>query len=86
VGGLDLAANGPASATIRLRLRGARVLDEARLQEGDVHDPLIGSKDIWLGGAGLGALWWTPFGRIEVGVEAGTLGDRRFVVALGPDF
>jgi predicted acylesterase/phospholipase RssA len=86
VGGLDLAANGPASATIRLRLRGARVLDEARLPEGDVHDPLIGSKDVWLGGAGLGALWWTPFGRIEVGVEAGTLGDRRFVVALGPDF
>jgi predicted acylesterase/phospholipase RssA len=87
IGGLDLAAPAPANATLRLRLRGGLIVDEARPPDaGDVHASLIGGEDIWIGGAGLGALWWTPFGRIEVGVEAGTLGDRRFVIALGPDF
>jgi predicted acylesterase/phospholipase RssA len=87
VGGLDLAAAAPVNATLRLRLRGGLVVDEARAPDAsDVHASLIGGEDIWIGGAGLGALWWTPFGRIEVGVEAGTLGDRRFVIALGPDF
>lgn len=87
IGGLDLAAAAPANATLRLRLRGGLIVDEARPPDAsDIHASLIGGKDIWIGGAGLGALWWTPFGRIEVGVEAGTLGDRRFVIALGPDF
>ncbi len=87
IGGLDLASAAPANATLRLRLRGGLVMDEARPPDAsDVHASLIGGNEIWIGGAGLGALWWTPFGRIEVGVEAGTLGDRRFVIALGPDF
>ena len=39
-----------------------------------------------LTGARLSALWWTPFGQVEVGGEGSTLGDRRAIVVLGTWF
>jgi hypothetical protein len=91
IAGIDLAADSPIGAMLRLRLRGGLIADEARGFAGGpagsaLHRPLTGRAHTWLGGAGLGALWWTPFGRIEVAVEAGTLGDRRLVISLGPEF
>jgi predicted acylesterase/phospholipase RssA len=82
VGGLDLAAVAPFNATLRLRLRGGVVADEARATTAQV----FGRDRTWLGGVGLGSMWWTPFGKVEVGIEGSTRGDRRAVISLGPDF
>ena len=49
-----------------------------------VVDPANETK--WIGGAGVSLLWWTFLGKVEVGAEAGTEGDKRLIVALGPDF
>lgn len=81
VAGLDAAHGGPLGSSLRLRLRGGAVVDELR------SDAAVYSGETkWMGGAGLSLLWWTFLGKVEVGVEAGTLGDRRLLVALGPDF
>jgi len=80
VSGLDLAYSFPNEGTLRVRLRGGVVADEMRA------DGTFGKESTWLGGAGLTALWWTVFGRLEGGFEAGTLGERRVVVRLGQDF
>ena len=81
VAGLDAAHGGPLGSSIRLRLRGGALVDELR------SDTLVYSGETkWMGGAGLSLLWWTFLGKVEVGAEAGTLGDRRLIVALGPDF
>jgi hypothetical protein len=80
VSGVDLAYSFPRRATLRLRIRGGVVGDPVGAQG------TFGTGRTWLGGAGLTGLWWTPFGRIEAGGEAGTLGERRIVVRLGQDF
>ncbi len=82
VGGLDMAAVVPFNATLRLRLRGGVIADEARA----TTLPLFGRDKTWLGGAGLGSMWWTPFGKVEIGIEGSTRGDRRAVISLGSDF
>lgn len=81
VAGIDAAHGGPLGSSLRLRLRGGAIVDELRSDAA-----VYGGDTRWLGGAGLSFLWWTFLGKVEVGVEAGTLGDRRFAVALGPDF
>jgi predicted acylesterase/phospholipase RssA len=80
VAGIDLAYSLPLEGMVRMRLRGGIVADEIRT------DASFGRGHTWLGGAGLTGLWWTLYGRVEAGVEAGTLGDRRVVVRLGLDF
>ena len=80
VSGVDLAYSFPFEGTLRLRLRGGVVANQMRA------DGTFGKESNWLGGAGLSGLWWTPYGRVEVGGEAGTLGDRRVLVRLGQDF
>lgn len=80
VSGMDLAYSFPTQGTLRLRLRGGVIADEARA------DGTFGRESAWVGGAGLSGLWWTPYGRIEVGAEAGTMGNRRLLVRLGQDF
>jgi hypothetical protein len=80
--GLDLAAVGPFHATTRVRARAGVIADETRAERGILYS----REALWLGGMRVSALWWTPFGRIEVGGEASTLGDRRVVVSLGPEF
>jgi len=80
VSGVDLAYSLPSDGTLRLRLRGGVIADETRT------DGTFSRKSAWLGGAGLSGLWWTPYGRIEVGAEAGTMGNRRLLVRLGQDF
>ena len=80
VSGVDVAYSFPFEGTLRLRLRDGVVADEMRA------DGTFGKESTWLGGAGLSGLWWTPYGRVEVGGEVGTLGDRRVVVRLGQDF
>jgi hypothetical protein len=80
VSGLDVAYSLPFEGTLRMRLRGGVIADEMRV------DGSFGRNSTWLGGVGLSGLWWTPYGRVEIGGEAGTLGDRRLLVRLGPDF
>jgi hypothetical protein len=81
VAGIDAAHGGPLGSSFRLRLRGGAVVDELR------SDMAVYTGETkWMGGAGLSLLWWTFLGKVEVGVEAGTLGDRRLIVAIGPDF
>ena len=80
IGGLDLAYPARFKATLCLRLRGGTVVDEME-PNGE-----LGGETTWVGGAGLSALWWTIYGRIEAGFEASTLGDRRILVRLGSDF
>jgi predicted acylesterase/phospholipase RssA len=80
ISGVDLAYSLPTKGTLRLRLRGGVIADETRA------DGTYSRESAWLGGAGLSGLWWTPYGRIEVGAEAGTLGNRRLLVRLGQDF
>jgi hypothetical protein len=81
VAGIDAAHGGPLGSSLRLRVRGGALVDELR------SDTAVYSGDTrWLGGAGLSLLWWTFLGKVEVGIEAGTLGDRRLLVSLGPDF
>ena len=81
IAGLDATHGGPLGSSLRLRLRGGAVVDELR------SDTVVYSGETkWMGGAGVSFLWWTFLGKIEVGAEAGTLGDRRLIVALGPDF
>lgn len=82
VAGFDIASTAPFKATLRIRARGGVIADETRAERGILYS----REALWLAGARASALWWTPFGRIEVGGEASTLGDRRVVVALGPDF
>ena len=81
VAGIDAAHEGPLGASIRLRLRGGAVVDELR-----EDTAVYGGETKWMGGAGLSLLWWTFLGKIEVGAEAGTLGDRRLLITIGPDF
>jgi predicted acylesterase/phospholipase RssA len=80
--GLDLAAVVPFNSTLRLRMRGGIIADEARASA----TPFFGRDKTWLGGLGLGSMWWTPFGKVELGIEGSTRGDRRAVISLGPDF
>jgi len=80
VAGLDLAYSVPLQGTLRVRLRGGVIADETRT------DGSFGRASDWLGGAGVSGLWWTPYGRVEAGFEAGTAGDRRLLVRLGQDF
>jgi hypothetical protein len=77
---MDLAYSVPTGGTVRLRLRGGVIADETRA------DGTYGRDSAWLGGVGLSGLWWTPYGRVEVGAEAGTMGNRRLLVRLGQDF
>jgi len=80
ISGLDLAYSIHSGGTIRLRWREGIIADETR------EDGTFGRESTWLGGAGLSGLWWTPYGRVEVGAEAGTMGNRRLLVRLGQDF
>jgi hypothetical protein len=80
VGGADLSYVVPLKTTIVLRLRGGMIDEPVR------PDATPSDDDQWVGGASLSSLWWLPLGRVEVGVAAGTLGDRRVFVRLGPDF
>ena len=82
VGGLDIATKVALDATLRIRARAGVIADETRSERGILYS----NESLWLGGVRISALWWTPFGRIEVGGEGSTLGDRRFVAALGTDF
>ena len=82
VGGLDIASGAAFDATLRIRARTGVIADETRSERGVLYS----RESLWLGGVRVSALWWTPFGRIEVGGEGSTLGNRRFVVALGTDF
>jgi predicted acylesterase/phospholipase RssA len=81
VAGIDAAHGGPLGSSLRLRLRGGAIVDELR-----ADTAVYSGEARWLGGAGVSLLWWTFLGRVEVGAEAGTLGDRRLLVTLGPDF
>jgi predicted acylesterase/phospholipase RssA len=83
VGGLDAAHAMAFNATLRLRLRGGFARDEARAGDGVLR---YDSDDLSLGGIGISSLWWTPFGKVEIGLEGSTLGDRRAVVVVGSDF
>lgn len=82
VTGLDVAGTAPFHATLRLRARAGVIADETRAERGILYS----RESLWLGGARISSLWWTPLGRIEVGGEGSTLGDRRVVVMVGPDF
>jgi len=79
IAGVDAAF--PLFTTIRLRLRGGGSADQLLPDGSD-----FSKETLWFGGASLSALWWTPFGRIEGGLEANTLGDRRAVISVGQDF
>jgi hypothetical protein len=79
IAGVDAAF--PLFTTIRLRLRGGGSADQLLPDGSD-----FSKETLWFGGASLSALWWTPFGRIEGGLEASTLGDRRAVISVGQDF
>jgi len=79
-GGIDVAYPAKLKATLCLRLRGGAIADEMQ------SDGELDGETTWVGGAGLSALWWTMYGRIEAGFEASTLGDRRILVRLGSDF
>lgn len=80
--GVDLAALAAFHATLRLRVRGGVVADETRVEQGILYS----GESLRAGGARLSALWWTPFGQVEVGGEGSTLGDRRAIVVLGTWF
>lgn len=80
--GADVAVQAPMGATLRVRGRGGIIADESRPE----HGLLYSREKLWLGGVRISALWWTVFGPIEVGGEASTLGDRRVLVRLGPEF
>jgi len=82
IAGVDLASPAPFKTTVRVRARGGAIADETRADRGVLYS----RESLWLAGVRVSSLWWTPLGRIEVGGEASTLGDRRFVVALGPEF
>lgn len=82
IAGLDVASEAAFNTTLRIRARAGVIADEARSERGILYS----RESLWLGGVRVSALWWTPFGRVEVGGEGSTLGDRRFVVALGTDF
>ena len=71
----------PLFTKIRVKLRGGGSADQLLPDGSD-----FSSATLWFGGASVSALWWTPFGRIEGGLEANTLGDRRAVVSVGQDF
>jgi predicted acylesterase/phospholipase RssA len=79
IAGVDAAF--PLFTKIRVRLRGGASADQLLPDGSD-----FSNATLWFGGAGVSALWWTPFGRIEGGLEADTLGDRRAVVSVGQDF
>ena len=79
VAGVDAAF--PLFTKIRVKLRGGGSADQLLPDGSD-----FSSATLWFGGASVSALWWTPFGRIEGGLEANTLGDRRAVVSVGQDF
>jgi len=81
VGGADLAASAP-FAMLRLRARGGVVADEIRPERGVLYS----REKLWMAGVRLSALWWTVFGRVEVGGDANTLGGRRVLISLGTDF
>ena len=74
-GGLDVARVLPKRTTLVVRLRGGRIEDRAD-----------GGEDGNLGGAALAMLWWLPIGRVELGYEGTTEGDRRAAVRLGASF
>ena len=82
VAGLDVAAAALFEATLRVRARAGVIADETRAERGILYS----REALWLGGVRLSSLWWTPLGRVEIGGEGSTLGDRRIVVALGTDF
>ena len=82
VTGVDLATPALFKATLRVRARAGVIADEMRAERGVPYS----HEALWLGGVRISTLWWTPFGRIEVGGEGSTLGNRRFVVALGTEF
>ena len=73
--GLDVARVLPKRTTLVLRLRG-----------GSIEERADGAGDEDLGGAALSMLWWLPFGRIELGYEGTTEGDRGAAVRLGASF
>jgi hypothetical protein len=81
VGGADLAASAP-FAMLRLRARGGVVADEIRPERGVLYS----REKLWMAGVRLSALWWTVFGRVEIGGDANTLGGRRVLISLGTDF
>jgi predicted acylesterase/phospholipase RssA len=67
--------------TLRLRFRGGALVNEL---EADGVGYSSGTR--WLGGAALSVYWWSFLGKLEAGLEAGTLGDRRISVDLGTRF
>ena len=75
VAGLDVARVLPKRTTLVVRLRGGRIEDRAD-----------GGADGNVGGGSLSMLWWLPLGRIELGYEGTTEGDRRAAVRLGAGF
>ena len=72
---LDVARVLPKRTTLVVRLRGGRIEHRAD-----------GGEDGNLGGAALAMLWWLPIGRVELGYEGTTEGDRRVAVRLGASF
>lgn len=76
VAGIDLAYPVFLEGFTRLRLRsGARA---AHLDELD--------RAHWMSGAEAGLIWWTPFGRIALGIGANHDGDWRASFDIGPRF
>ena len=56
------------------------------MRGGRIEDRADGGEDLDVGGASLSMLWWPPFGKIELGYEGTTEGDRRAAVRLGAAF
>src|SRR5207237_387884 len=83
-GGAGAALVVPGKTARVLRARGGRIGERARA--GIAPGASSGEDARWEGGAGLSSFWWLPLGRIEAGLEAGTLGQRTVSVRLGTDF
>jgi len=76
IAGLDLAYPIPLEGHVRVRLRAGS--DVARFDD-------LGSSR-WSPGAGLDLLWWTPWGRLDLGIGAMRHGGWRATIDLGPRF
>ena len=82
VAGGDLAIHTKPVALLRLRARGGVIADECRPERGIPYS----REKLWLAGVRLSGIWWTVFGRLEIGADASTLGDRRAIIDLGTQF
>lgn len=82
VAGVDLTLHTRPISMLRLRARGGVVADESRPERGLLYS----REKLWMAGVRLSGLWWTVFGRLEAGLDANTLGDRRAIVDLGTQF